>query len=631
MVKIRFVGADALMDGILLVRDQLGFEIAEEEAELICEVRDSKEMISAYSLGKGRAVITYGGGRARFFRALAGLSAALRGEGETLREERPLFKMNGTMMDVSRNAVMKPEKVKTLMRAMALMGMNAFMLYTEDTYTVPERPYFGYMRGRYTPEELRDMDRYGLKLGIELIPCVQFLGHLATTLRWQANADIKDTANVMLEGGEATYTFIGQMLREIKSCFTTKKLHMGMDETHDLGQGRHEEIFGHEDRKEIYFRHLKKVSAMAAELGLEPMMWSDMFFRMAAADQKLADFSDYDVRVKLPGDIGKLVPSNVTPVFWDYYNADEAFYASNLEKHKLFGRDTVFAGGIWCWGGFAPQFSRSFRNSLPALEACRKAGTTGVIATVWHNGSECSLLLSVAHLALYADYDYRRCYKEEGVRKTLYDATGEDYNALITAEEVEYPEDGNRDHGSSRPILYNDPLIGLFDKQIEGLDLKGYYTAAVEKLTAACEKTTAFTRPSMEVLLELARVLVNKADFGLRLKKAYDEKDQSALQAMAAECAVIRAQINTLRKAHRKQWMDANHAFGWEVHDVRYGALMMRFETCEERIRGYLAGESDAIEELEAERLYFLRPSRSQKLVCDWERFGNLFSANLIT
>jgi len=630
-MKIQFVGAEALIDGILLVADQLDLEPVESGAELTVEVLEQEETVSAYTVEGKKAKITYGGGKARFFRALAGVIAACHGRGGCARVERPLFKMNGTMMDVSRNAVMKPEKVKALMRAMALMGMNAFMLYTEDTYTVPERPYFGYMRGRYTPEELKDMDRYGLKLGIELIPCVQFLGHLAATLRWQANADIKDTANVMLEGAEATYTFIGQMLREIKSCFTTKKLHMGMDETHDLGKGRHEEIFGYEDRKNIYFRHLKRVSAMAAELGLEPMMWSDMFFRMVAADQKLADYSDYDVRVELPEDIGKLVPSNVTPVFWDYYNADEAFYASNLEKHKLFGRDTVFAGGIWCWGGFAPQFSRSLENSLPALEACRKAGTTGVIATVWHNGSECSLLLSVAHLALYADYDYRHSYDSEGVKKTLYDATGEDYDALITAEEVEYPEKGNRDHGSSRPICYNDPLNGLFDKQLEGLELREYYTAAVEKLTRALQKATPFSRPSMETLLELARLLVNKADFGLRLKDAYDRKDRAVLQAMAAECAVIRAQIGTLRKAHQKQWMDTNHAFGWEAHDLRYGALMARFDTAEERIREYLAGNLDQIEELEAERLYFLRPSKTQKLVSDWERFGNIFSASIIS
>ena len=54
---------------------------------------------------------------------------------------------------------MKVETVKFMMRKMALMGQNAFMLYTEDTYEIEGRPYFGYMRGRYTKDELRELDR----------------------------------------------------------------------------------------------------------------------------------------------------------------------------------------------------------------------------------------------------------------------------------------------------------------------------------------------------------------------------------------------------------------------------------------------------------------------------------------
>ena len=40
----------------------------------------------------------------------------------------------------------------------ALMGLNLVMLYTEDTYEVEGWPYFGYMRGRYSREELEAID-----------------------------------------------------------------------------------------------------------------------------------------------------------------------------------------------------------------------------------------------------------------------------------------------------------------------------------------------------------------------------------------------------------------------------------------------------------------------------------------
>ncbi len=86
------------------------------------------------------------------------------------------------MVDSSRNCVMSVEAVKAWIRMQASVGMNTLMLYTEDTYEVPGYPYFGALRGRYTAEELKEMDAYGVALGVELIPCIQSLGHLQQPL-----------------------------------------------------------------------------------------------------------------------------------------------------------------------------------------------------------------------------------------------------------------------------------------------------------------------------------------------------------------------------------------------------------------------------------------------------------------
>ena len=91
----------------------------------------------------------------------------------------------------------------------------------------------------------------------------------------------------------------------------------------------------------------------------------------------------------------------------------------------------------------------------------------------------------------------------------------------------------------------------------------------------------------------------------MRLKKAYDTADRETMAKMAEECDVIAEKIGTLRKSHRAAWMTYNKPFGWEVHDIRYGGLSMRFETARDRISAYLAGEIEHIEELEAERLRF--------------------------
>ncbi len=64
------------------------------------------------------------------------------------------------------------------------MGYDTLMLYTEDTYEVDNQPFFGYKRGRYTKQELKEIDAYCISAGIELVPCIQMLAHLNCMFKW---------------------------------------------------------------------------------------------------------------------------------------------------------------------------------------------------------------------------------------------------------------------------------------------------------------------------------------------------------------------------------------------------------------------------------------------------------------
>ena len=66
----------------------------------------------------------------------------------------------GVMLDCSRGAVYTVEALKKYIDVLAKMGYNSLQLYTEDTYEIKEEPYFGYMRGRYSADELRLLDFY---------------------------------------------------------------------------------------------------------------------------------------------------------------------------------------------------------------------------------------------------------------------------------------------------------------------------------------------------------------------------------------------------------------------------------------------------------------------------------------
>ena len=638
-MKLYFTGAEALMDGIELLAADLGFEVAEDAAYRVA-VKEIEDNALNLTIHGQEITITYGGGKSRFFRALGLLVQALKdGETEKNISEKPLFTTTGTMVDMSRSAVMTVDTVKFMLRKMALMGMNMYMLYTEDTYEVKNRPYFGHMRGRYTKNEIKEMDSYALQLGIELVPCIQVLGHLGTHLRWADAAKYKDTERVVLVGEEETYRFIDDMMRTIAECFTSCRLHMGMDETADLGLGGYLKKNGFRDHTDIYFEHLAKVTEMAQGYGFTPMMWSDMFFRMAGGH--LPNYRDYDPRVELPANTADRLPEGVELVFWDYYNPDEEFYAVNLDKHiNIMKRHTLFAGGVWAWSGHAVQYTRSIRNTIPALEACKKAGTQEVIATVWHNGAEACHLMALAGFAMYTEFDYTGHYDEEAVKACVRRVLGVEYEDFLRTEDVEYPHGNNYYAGVSRALLYNDPLLGLIDRHVQEFETENYYKTCSEKLVAvgetlpqAAAQDGEMFAPAFEVMRRLSSVLEMKADFGVRLKEAYDAKDTATLALLYKECDKIMARIAALRLAHRNAWMKYYKSFGWEVHDIRYGGLMQRFDTTKMQLGAYIRGLQPKIEELEEDRLWFDGGRPNGEVISGsflWQKYDKLVTTGVL-
>ena len=200
---------------------------------------------------------------------------------ETKMNETP-FRRMGTMLDCSRNAVMNVNSLKKWIDICAKIGFNTVLLYTEDTYEIPEEPYFGYLRGRYSQAEIKEVDAFAKERGVELIPCIQTLAHVNGIVRWPAFAPIIDTADILLAGEDRTYELIDRMFASVAASYSTKIVNIGMDEAHMIGRGRYYDLHGDTDKVKILIEHIKKVSGIGKKYGLTLLIWSDMFFRLAA-------------------------------------------------------------------------------------------------------------------------------------------------------------------------------------------------------------------------------------------------------------------------------------------------------------------------------------------------------------
>ncbi|CQR45949.1 Glycosyl hydrolase family 20, catalytic domain [Paraliobacillus sp. PM-2] len=587
------------------LQKEIDVMFSESGIPLTIEKNTNAETIIKYKNGEG---FIYYNEPYHIFRAFGLFIQELReASKDFVINESSCFRTIGPMFDLSRNAVMRVDEFKGMFRKLALMGFNAAMLYMEDTYEVKDYPYFGYMRGRYSQQELKALDDYAYQFGIELIPCIQTLAHLDEFLKWETVSYLKDTRGVLLTEQETTYEFLDKMIRAVTRPFRSKRLHIGMDEAEELGRGMYLNKFGYQDRLDIMTQHLHRVTEITNDLQLEVMMWSDMFIKLASESGD----DQYDMSTEISEEMQDKIPDNITLMYWDYYHAKKEEYQMLINKHKRLGSTPAVAGGIWVWNTFATKYDLSLKTSEAALQASKEEGVQDVFVTLWgDDGYENNFYSAMLGLQLYAEHQYAETIDKSKWYKRTQFCTGvaaEKYLLLADLDVIPGVEKDNMDQTNpSKFLLWQDVLIGLFDKQIEGLDEIAAHYEELEQRIRQYRVSDEELDFIWNVPEKLAAVLAKKALVGVNLKEAYDQKDSLTLKEISHEVLPeIINRVKDLQSAHKKQWFTINKPFGWEVIDIRYGGLIARLQTASERISDYLEGTIDTIDELEQERLPF--------------------------
>ncbi len=510
----------------------------------------------------------------------------------------------GVMIDMSRNAVMNLPALKRFLTLLKKMGYNCVMLYTEDTYEVEGEPYFGYMRGRYSIGEMKEIDGYAASLGIEIIPCIQTLAHMNAFIRWDKTP--VDCDNILMTDDERTYELIDNMFKTLSECFRSRRIHIGMDEAHNLGRGKHLDKFGYEPVDSIMKRHLAKVCELAQKYNYEPMMWSDMFFRPWNKGSYYLN-----EKAEIPKEYIDALPQSVIPVYWDYYALDKCRYGAMIENHKQLSKKTWFAGGAWCWGGFIPYNRFTLDAMLPALDACREHNLKDIFFTMWgDDGAECSHFSQLPSLFYLAEYS-RGNKDEEKIKAKFLRLTGIPYDEFMN---IDLPNNilpyNKAPVNPSKYMLYSDYFNDFLDTTVKPGRGIGYESIA-KTLYATAKKSRRYGYV-FNAAARLCDVLSIKYELGLRTRRAYEAGDKEELRRLAEnEYKALLKLIPAFERAFLKQWMTDNKPQGFDVQEQRLGGIILRTESCRRRILDYVNGRLERIEELEEELLPYASSEKS--------------------
>lgn len=618
-MKLRFEGdLTAISAGIQTLSHELGYSQAADGLTVHVDPSTSADEL-VVGLKQGKAYIRYGL-KHQFFRGLGLLlQHIVHSETFELRETQQ-FDTIGPMFDLSRNAVLTVESFKLMLNKMALMGMNTVMLYMEDTYTIEGEPYFGYMRGRYSHSELKEIDDYADQFGIEAFPSIQTLAHLEEFLKWESVSKYKDTKGALLVGEDRTDLLIEKMIEAVSAPFRSRKIHIGMDEAEELGRGKYLDLNGYRDRFDIMTEHLEKVLDCTRRRGLKSMMWSDMFLKLASGNGS----EYYEDETEIPEDMARRIPKDVDMVYWDYAHTEQEDYEKLIAKHRPLGCNLVFAGAVWIFNTFGVNYGLSLHATDTALQVCKKEGIREVYATMWgDDGNEGNPFAALLGLQLYAEHAYSAEKPDrERLAERVKFCTGIEAEAFLLMKDLDETPGSEPDNwkqsNPSKFLLYQDVLLGLFDKQIEGLPMAEHYEQ-LEQAIRSSRNNDAELDYLFEMPEKLCGVLKIKSEIGIELKQAYDAKDKEKLRYAATETIpVIADAVRKLREAHRSQWLRMFKPFGWEVLDIRYGGVVNRLDTASFRLLDYVEGRIERIEELEQERLFYSDVNRFNNKGAGW-------------
>ena len=458
------------------------------------------------------------------------------------------------------------------------------------------------MRGRYTENELREFDEYAYEYGIEAIPCIECYSHMRTYLLWSEAAELKDTASVLLAREEKTFNFVEEMIRTISGCFRSKRIHIGMDEAWDMGRGKFLDRHGYVPRFRIFNEFMERLIGITDKLGLKPMMWSDMYFRVCSENNMY-----YDPNIVIPEKVSRKIPQGVELIFWHYgenFGCDNAL----LEKHKKLGREVIFSGGLWDWTGHFPENSFSYKTTRESVRACRKNDVKQMMTTTWFIDSECDMFATLLGLSQTAELAYNTDPDEDTRREKFEAATGGSYDAFNIM--TRYHNNGRTiEEGApdelflGKHLFWQDIMEGMFDTHLFCEPMSEHYRRAYLDIKKCRDDSKwDYLYEYCEAVFEYLAV---KCEVAEKLYPSYKASDRDTLRTICEEkLPELKVLIKRIHSIYRDIWSKYNKDFGFVNNDIHYGGAAARIDTAIEKLSGYLCGKYKKLDELEEERLY---------------------------
>lgn len=359
--RVTLLRSDSTVAKALLAKRKLAFDPAMQSEGYILIV-DPHE---AYIVGASSSGVFYG---AQTFKQLLPLPGTPRTIATGTVRDWPAMRYRGVQDDLSRGPFPSLDFQKQQIRILASFKINIYSPYFEHTLLYTEHPLAAPPGSAMTPADVHELVAFAQQYHVTILPEQEAFGHLHHVLKYDAYQDVAETphGHVLAPGQEGTLPLIKDWFTQIAQEFPSPFIHIGADETFDLGLGRTHDRVEQQGYGPVYIDFLKQIHDTLAPLNKRLLFWGDIGDAHPDA---------------VPG-----LPKDMIAVPWDYW--DTTGFDKLIEPFAKAGMETWVAPGDANWSEVYPVEKTALWNIQGFIRDGQRLGSTGALTTVWNDDGE---------------------------------------------------------------------------------------------------------------------------------------------------------------------------------------------------------------------------------------------------
>lgn len=280
----------------------------------------------------------------------------------------PAMRYRGFHDDISRGPVPTLDFQKKQIRTLAAYKINFFSPYFEHTLSYDTNPLVAPPGGAMTHGDVKELVAYASQYHVDIIPEQEAFGHLHHLLKYEIYSPLGETphGHVLAPGQPGSLPLIRQMFAEINSLFPSRFVHLGADETFELGRGQTADRVKSVGIGTVYLDFLRQIVDALRPSGKKFLFWGDV----ALSSPELVS----------------TIPKDLIAVPWTY-GADTS-YVRFIKPFRDVGMQTWVAPGVSSWNRVYPNNANALVNIQRFVRDGQLLGATGMINTSWDDDGE---------------------------------------------------------------------------------------------------------------------------------------------------------------------------------------------------------------------------------------------------